>query len=160
MILAILVSLTLTSNVNNTNLNLSNLSSDDNTHAFVLADSLQQREEATERERQRSQPIDGGGSFTGNGEAKKLYQDQTNNCVAWVKKQTGINRPVGAGGRSGINSQEAKVGSAGVERGRLSHLVLIVAINGDDIVINESNYIKNYITQRVLHRSDFLGFII
>ena len=163
MILAILVSLTLTSNVNNTNLNLSNLSSDDGHISMVLGDSVEQREEATDKARQDAERLatEQISSYTGRGEAKKLYKDEIYwNCVEFAKAKTGITRTIGSGGRAGINSQEAKVGEIGVEQGRVPHAVVVVAINGDDIVINESNYIKNYITQRVLHRSDFLGFII
>ena len=123
--------------------------------SFVLGNSV----EDNQRRVDKPKTIQYGTSYTNQGEAKKLYQDQTNNCVSWAKKQTGIDRPIGLGGRQGINTYEAKIGEIGVERGRFPHAVVIVAINDDDITINESNYIKNWITERVLHRSDFIGFI-
>lgn len=100
-------------------------------------------------------------SSGGYGEAERLYEDQTNDCVTWVKIQKGIPKgtSLGNGARRAINSHEPQVGAIGAERGRV-HAVLIVAINGDDIVINESNFYKGWITQRVLHREDFIGFII
>ena len=98
-------------------------------------------------------------SYTGKGEAIKLYQDNTNNCVKWVKNKTGINRTLGTGARLAIQGKEPKIGAIGAEKGKVAHAVLIVGIDGDKIIINESNYVKNWITSRVLSRSDFLGFI-
>jgi len=141
---------------------------------FILGDSVQQREEAADKARQDAEklaaekaairPYRGnaeGQSYTGQGTAEKLYKDEIYfNCVEFAKAKTGITRTIGSGGRAGINSQEAKVGEIGVEQGRVPHAVVVVAINGDDIVINESNYIRGWISERTLHREDFLGFII
>jgi hypothetical protein len=135
---------------------------DNNRSGFVGGDSLdviQTRErKRIENERYSSPSYQRGESYT-QGEARLLYPDQTNNCLLWVKKKTNTNTRIGDGGREGINSQEPKVGAIGVEK-KYIHAVLIVAINGDDIIINESNFIKGWITERILHRSDFLGYII
>lgn len=99
-----------------------------------------------------------GGSGDEYGEAKLISQDNTNNCVLWAKKVTGYSGTLGAGGRSAINSQEPKVGAIGSLRGA-PHAVVIKEINGDQIRIWESNYRRGWITERVLSRSMFLGFV-
>jgi len=87
-----------------------------------------------------------------------LYPDGTNNCVSFAKRQTGINRPLGTGGRSAIQGQEPRVGAIGSTKGT-PHAVVVTVINGNYITVIESNYKKNFITRRVLARSEFIGFI-
>jgi hypothetical protein len=150
------------------NLYLSSVSNN-GTRSFDVGESLQTKQEkilADERLRrlatsyQRSQRIYGE-SAGGYGEAKILYTDYTNDCVTWVKQQKGIpkSQSIGNGARGAINSYEPQIGAIGAERGRV-HAVLVVAINGDNITIHESNFYKNVITERVLNRNDFVGFII
>lgn len=128
---------------------------------IVLVESNSSKEERLNREREekdriqlrREKPY-----VASNSEVTVLYPSDVNNCVQWAKSQTGISGTLGAGGRSAIQGQEPKVGAIGSTKGT-AHAVVIVAINGDDIIINESNYRKGFITQRILHRSDFIGFI-
>ena len=132
-------------------------------HSFVLGDSVAQAEE---KEIQRQQELatnasKRGSSYTGTGSQVELVEpDQYRNCVKFAKAKTGIIRPIGAGGRAGINSYEARVGEIGVEKGKTPHAVYIEKIEGEKITILESNYYRGWITRRVLVRSDFLGFIL
>lgn len=87
-----------------------------------------------------------------------VREDSTNNCVRWAQNQTGISHPIGNGGRSGVQGTEPKVGAIGVQRS-IVHAVLIIAVNGDQITIQESNFKKGWITQRVLNINEFIGFI-
>ena len=131
--------------------------------SFVLGDSVAQTQE---KEIQRQQELatnasKRGSSYTGTGIQVELVEpDQYRNCVKFAKAKTGIIRPIGAGGRAGINSYEARVGEIGVEKGKTPHAVYIEKIEGEKITILESNYYRGWITRRVLVRSDFLGFII
>jgi hypothetical protein len=93
-----------------------------------------------------------------NANVTKLYADTTNNCVKFALAQAKISKSVGYGGRNGINSYEPKVGSVGVEKS-IRHAVYITKVEGEMITFSESNYVKNYITQRTLPKSSFLGFI-
>lgn len=81
------------------------------------------------------------------------------NCVAYSKAMSGINRVLGAGGRYAINSQEPQVGKIGSTKGT-PHAVYIEKVEGDKIVVTESNYYRGLITRRVLTKSDFIGFIV
>lgn len=92
------------------------------------------------------------------GEVEVLYTDYTNNCVQFYKNQTGVTRPLGPGGRAGIQGKEPRVGAGGVLKGR-PHLVLIEKIEGNTITFKESNYRRNLITRRSLPTSSFLGYI-
>ena len=141
--------------------------SDNNRSAIIPGDSLWEREEKERKEQKllvlataRKASYKGSSSsFTGYGQAKKISQDYTNNCVVWAKKETGIIHPIGAGGRASIQGYEAKVGAIGVEVGSIPHAVVVVAINNDTLIVRESNYIKNWITERQIPKSRFIGFI-
>ncbi|MBA2706119.1 MAG: transglycosylase family protein [Blastocatellia bacterium] len=87
----------------------------------------------------------------------KLYADRTNNCVAFAKAKTGIYRTLGNGARSGIQGHEPRVGAIAVVKGSI-HAGVVVAISGNMVTIHESNYIKNWIVQRTLPISMFLGY--
>jgi len=156
-------------NVSNNDNNLVN--SDTGSDYFTLGDSqfqLEQKEreladEVSRRNRQviareRATRTSGTSSTGTGGIATKLYQDYTNNCVAFAKAQTGINHPIGAGGRASIQGQEPKVGAIAVEKGR-AHASVVTNIEGNLITIKESNYIKGWITTRTIARSSFLGYI-
>lgn len=117
-----------------------------------------ERQETLAREKERQNKILTE-SYTGHGTAIKLYESNLNNCVEFVKQKTGITHKLGSGGRGYIQGQEPKIGSIGVEAGKYPHAVLIVNIDNDKIIINESNYEEGWVTQRTLSRSDFLGFI-
>jgi len=126
---------------------------------FVFVES-----EITKREREEAEKIvfrtstKKGSSYTG-GEATKLYEDSTNNCVAWSKKQTGISGTLGNGARAGIQGTEPRIGAIGAEKGGIPHAFVVVAIKDDTIIINESNFIKNWISQREIPKSRVLGYV-
>jgi hypothetical protein len=90
---------------------------------------------------------------------ERLYEDSTNNCVQFAKTQTGINRPLGNGGRAGVNSYSPRIGAIGVLKGS-PHAVVVESIDGEMVTFRESNYFKNWITRRSLPLSSFLGYII
>jgi len=152
--------------IRNTNLASYILGSDtDGSRSFSLGDSLVQ---VQEKEIQRNRDVLSRGSrsytvsesYTGKGTAEIVGKDtQYFNCVAYAKAKTGIERPIGAGGRAGINSYEPQVGAIGAEKG-VAHAVFIEKIEGDKITITEANWKRGWITRRVLSRSDFIGFII
>jgi len=87
-----------------------------------------------------------------------IGESNVNNCVEFVKQETGIDRTLGNGARNAIQGTTPQVGAIGVLRGR-PHAVIVLAIAGDEITIKESNYIKNKITKRILPLTDFLGFV-
>jgi hypothetical protein len=85
-----------------------------------------------------------------------LYEDYTNNCVAYAKRETGIYRTMGLGGMSAIQGHEPQVGAIGVLP---SHAVVVESVENGIVQFRESNYKKNWITRRSLPVSSFLGFI-
>ena len=146
-----------------------NRDSDTSRRVFVSGVSnYQVAEEEAEAERERERirlanqvsktSYQRGESYTG-GSAITLYRDYTNNCVLWAKYETGRTEPLGAGARKAINSQKPMVGAIGSEKNRI-HAFVVVAINGDRITIHESNFYRGWITERVLSRSQILGYII
>ena len=99
-----------------------------------------------------------GSSYTG-GSATKLYKNYTNNCVEWAKQQTGITGTLGNGAMEAIQGTEPKIGSIGSLKGNTPHAVVVVAILDHTVVVQESNFYKNWITTRVLSKEQFLGYI-
>lgn len=87
-----------------------------------------------------------------------LYKSSINNCVSYSKQQTGIDRPLGNGARKSIQGHAPKIGAIGSLKGAV-HAVVVTAINGNMITFTESNLVKNYITQRTLPLSQFIGFV-
>ena len=81
----------------------------------------------------------------------KLYQDYTNNCYAWVVKQG--YHPVGRGNARNIvtNSSMPQVGGLVVTyESSAGHVAIVVAVGDGTFTLQESNYIKGWITQRTL----------
>lgn len=93
------------------------------------------------------------------GTATKLYADRTNNCVLWAENQTGIHHVLGNGARKAIQGSEPKVGAIASLKGSIPHAGVVTAVNGDQITISESNYIKNWVDSRTLPLSMFIGFV-
>jgi hypothetical protein len=140
-------------------------------HNFTLGDSsdqISQQEKIRAEElsrvqlaslHQRSQRVyaESSGGF---GQATIIAEDtQYFNCAKYAKAKSGISASIGNGGRQGINTNEPRVGEIGVERNRY-HAVYIEKVEGDEITITEANFYRGFITMRVLHRSEFLGFIV
>jgi len=121
---------------------------------------LEQERKASELARRRREVLarEVERSYGTGGQATKLYQDYTNNCVLWAKKQTGISHPIGAGGRASIQGQEPKVGAIAVEKGS-PHASVVKEVQDGYLIIHESNYTKNWITQRRVAINNFIGFI-
>lgn len=135
---------------------------------FTLGDSNYQIEERNRLDAERqSRELYANRSYTTgtsyqktNGRVEVVSKDPGfYNCVAYSKAMSGINRVLGAGGRYAINSQEPQVGKIGSTKGT-PHAVYIEKVEGDKIVVTESNYYRGLITRRVLTKSDFIGFIV
>ena len=131
-----------------------------NISVFVLGDS-QNTLLLLEQERDRRIRVEAdnqrGESYTGRGEAE-VIGTSWENCVQYAKRITGITRSIGAGGRSGVQSSEPRIGAIGAEKG-VVHAVVIEKIEGNKITITEANWYRGKITRRVLSRNDFIGFI-
>lgn len=124
---------------------------------IVLGESNAQKIEREAREKRLAELKERGESYVA-GDVKKLYPDNTNNCVLWAKRQTGINRTLGNGARYGIQGTEPRVGAIGAMSSGV-HAVVVVAINGDYLTVNESNHTKGWITQRVVSKNQMLGYV-
>jgi len=168
MLLALLVSLSLTIKINDrSNLQLITLGrnyGDSNvTRTFVLGDSVQQSEEKIQSQIKSQQKLASslsrGESYTGTGNQIEVIGESNENCVEFSKRITGIDRPLGAGAREGISTGTPQVGAIGAEK-KVVHAVVVEKIEGDNITIIEANWYRGKITRRVLKRSDFIGFII
>ena len=97
------------------------------------------------------------------GQVVKLYRDNTNNCYAWVVKKG--YHPVGRGMARNIqtNSRYPKVGGLVVTyESRAGHVAIVVAVGNGTFTLRESNYVKNWITERILpiNYSKLKGFVI
>lgn len=80
------------------------------------------------------------------------------NCVSYSKYRSGIYRTLGNGARAAIQGKDPRVGAIGSTVGT-PHAVYVVAVNGNMITVEESNYQRGYLTRRVLPLSQFIGFV-
>lgn len=139
------------------------ISSDDDslTDRIRGGDSNTQKEAEAERERERIRQINQSSQTLYKGsqsQSVRYVQRDYRSCVPFAKAKTGIHRPIGWGGRAGIQGQEAKVGAIAVERFRI-HVGVVEAIEGDYLHIIETNYRRGWQTRRVLHKSEVRGYI-
>ena len=79
-------------------------------------------------------------------------------CVRYVQRMRGDRKAHGYAGNLVPEGQEPRVGSIALERG-YGHVSLVVALEGDYVILNDTNWLKGYITQRRVHRSSQRGYI-
>jgi len=132
----------------------------DNRVNFVGGESVFQREERERisRELASKASYQRGTSYT-SGKAEiigKSYEQ----CVVYAKRRSGITRSIGYAGNAQIQSTTPQVGSIGIEKSKVGHAVYIEAVEGNKITITEANFLRGYITKRVLDISQFKGFIM
>ena len=143
---------------------------------FLLGESNRYKELERERERleeldrvsqasyrQQTEQTD---SYTGQGSDIKIVgKDTFRNCVLFSKYKTGITGTLGYGGYKAINTQEPQVGAIASEeiytkKGLVRHASVVIAVYDDSIRVIESNYLRNFITERTIKKSNILGYII
>ena len=105
--------------------------------------------------------------------AEKLYQEwkakqitETCSCVAFVKRLTGFNEPVGYAKNWPVNSKVPVVGGVVITNEssfggvRTGHVAYISAIDGDTLTLLEANYVRCKQSTRKLNINDkrILGF--
>lgn len=79
-------------------------------------------------------------------------------CVVYAKRMSGISRPIGYAGSARADGANVQVGAIGLMKG-WGHAVYIEAVNGNQVTVSESNWIKGKIIRRTLALSDFRGYI-
>lgn len=80
-------------------------------------------------------------------------------CVIYAKRRSGITRSIGYAGNAQVQGTTPQVGSIGIEKSKIGHAVYIEAVEGNKITITEANFLRGYITKRVLDITQFRGFI-
>jgi hypothetical protein len=114
-----------------------------------------QRDEK-ERELKRRATLQASPSFlTGEWEVVGYSNEQ---CVIFAKRVTGINKTIGYAGYAKVDGFEPKVSSIGIMK-EWGHAVVVKEIKGDNLVVEESNWLKGKIIRRTLSINEFRGFI-
>ena len=92
-----------------------------------------------------------------------LFQDNTNNCQAWVQKQGYRVGGYGSAGRIPTNSDTPRAQGLVITReSSWGHVAIVVAVSGDYITIRESNVIKGWIDERTIewkNNNKIKGFV-
>jgi len=96
-----------------------------------------------------------GSSFTGVGVPKIIGQSYEQ-CTIYARRVTGNSRIKGYAGNIAPNSQEPRIGSGVLEKG---HVSVLVALEGNLLVVHEANYLRGYITERKIPISAVRGFV-
>ena len=138
--------------------------SDDNRVVIIPGDSLWQVEERNRLDAERQSrelatktSYTRGESYT-SGKAEVIGKSYEQ-CVIYAKRRSGITRSIGYAGNARVQGTTPQVGSIGIEKSKVGHAVFIEEVNGDYLTITESNFYRGFITKRVLHISQFRGFI-
>lgn len=79
-------------------------------------------------------------------------------CVVYVKRTTGNAKVQGYAGDLKPEGQEPRVGAAALER-NYGHVSIVIAIEGDWLILHDANYVTGAITERKVHKSTQRGYI-
>lgn len=90
-----------------------------------------------------------------NGEVT-IIGESNDECVIYARRITGNQKIRGYAGNLQPEGQEPKEGSVALERG---HVSVVVAILDDKVILNDANYLKGKITQRIVSKSSIKGYI-
>ena len=110
---------------------------------------------SNEQIRIEQQVRDRGSSYTGNGQVT-IIGESNEECVIFARRITGNQKIRGYAGNLQPEGQEPKEGSVALEMG---HVSVVVAVLDDKVVLNDANYIRGKITQRVVDRGSIRGYI-
>lgn len=110
---------------------------------------------SNEQIRQEQQVRDRGKIIYWNGEVT-IIGESNDECVIYARRITGNQKIRGYAGNLQPEGQEPKEGSVALERG---HVSVVVAILDDKVILNDANYLKGKITQRIVSKSSIKGYI-
>lgn len=79
-------------------------------------------------------------------------------CVVYARRISGNAKIKGYAGDLQPEGQEPKVGAAALD-GRYGHVEIVVAVEGDYVVLHGANLITGHITERRVHKSTQRGYI-
>lgn len=79
-------------------------------------------------------------------------------CVIYAKRITGNSKIRGYAGDLQPEGQEPKVGAAALDA-RYGHVEVVVAVEGDYLILHGANLITGKITERRVHKSTQRGYI-
>lgn len=79
-------------------------------------------------------------------------------CVIYARRITGNAKVRGYAGNLKSEGSEPKVGAIALEKS-VGHVSIVIAINGDYLILHDSNWKKGSITERRVHKSTQRGYI-
>ena len=124
---------------------------------FVLGTSLADKEaNRLEQERKENQRKPSPGLRYDS--SVEIIGESKEQCVQFFKRVSGIQRTLGYAGTIRVQGQEPRVG-AGALWENYGHIGIVRAIEGDTIVVDDSNWIKGKVTRHRLSINQLRGFI-
>lgn len=88
----------------------------------------------------------------------RIIGDSYEQCVIYVQRVTGDRRAHGYAGDLQPTGSEPRVGAVALERD-YGHVSLVVAVEGDYVVLHDANWVKGHITERRVLASTQRGYI-
>lgn len=88
----------------------------------------------------------------------KIIGNSREQCVIYVRRITGNSKVQGYAGDLRSEGQTPKVGAAALER-NYGHVSVVIAIDGDYLILHDANYSTGHITERRVHKSTQRGYI-
>lgn len=92
------------------------------------------------------------------GEYVKVIGSSNEQCVITARELTGNKKIRGYAGNLKPDGYDPRVGAASLEKS-VGHVSVVVAIDGDYIILIDSNWIKGKLTERKVHKSTQRGYI-
>lgn len=105
-------------------------------------------------QREQSQPI----SQPKQASSVRIIGKSREQCVIYARRITGISAIQGYAGDIRSQGSEPRVGAGALER-NYGHVSVVVAIDGDYLILHDANYIVGAITERRVHKSTQRGYI-
>lgn len=88
----------------------------------------------------------------------KIIGKSREQCVIYVRRITGNTKVQGYAGDLRSEGQEPRVGAAALER-NYGHVSVVIAIDGDYLILHDANWSTGHITERRVHKSTQRGYI-
>lgn len=91
-------------------------------------------------------------------ESLRIIGKSNEQCVIYARRITGNQKIRGYAGNLKPEGHEPRIGAGALDK-RYGHVAVVIAIDGEWLIIHDANYKPGFITERRVHKSTQRGYI-